>query len=586
MNKKICFILMTLNVMSVHAQNAPAANTPAQPEPAECRTYTQINNRLKPEEKTVEPIKTQLAQQLFACENARARAQVSAEDAAAKQTQANADAAKNAGNGVSTGQECAGIFEKVQAEEDAAKNGQTAAPGAAVAPKVTGTKSHIQCQAFMGLARANSETTDIKYYDGSGGVIKKSMDGKMKCDKIYTYTADYDECEKALAAYNFITNSEAFMNLQQTVRTDVKTANINRDATAAAANGDSQTAMFKAAEETNNHMKQMESEKAIAYSAAVAALGRAYYMIPDEDDVIRECERTKVGKHGSLQTSANCKATVMTHKPYILANQGNKAALFEAIAQFTAKGIAAGIKMKQYGNNAQNIAAAQASIVEDTTDMMIEMCEANPTDPACMNQGNRVSGNSASFGMGEFGLGDGGNNVFGANTDSSEFGEVGAATDLDDKNTVAGINSPFKDDAKKAKDILNPAGAAQTQAQGGAQGGGPGGGAGLGGGGASLGSDLAGADPSADKEAQIKTGKVSGAYNAAGGGGYKGIARGKDDANPFASLFDQKGGGGVEEDRSIASGDIDGKASGLFEKISKRYGQVQADKRVEAKNLE
>jgi hypothetical protein len=44
--------------------------------------------------------------------------------------------------------------------------------------------------------------------------------------------------------------------------------------------------------------------------------------------------------------------------------------------------------------------------------------------------------------------------------------------------------------------------------------------------------------------------------------------------------------GGVEEERSIASGDIDGKASGLFEKISRRYTQIQADKRIEAKNLE
>lgn len=537
---------------------------------------------------TEKSVATQLERSGAACEEARAGAPAAARAQAAKKEQeakASAANASNAGNGVNKGEECKDIFTKVA--EEKAQQGQPAQAGQAAAPKVTGSKAHIQCQSFKGLAKANSETEDIKYFDGSGGVIKKSMDGKMKCDKIYTYTADYDECEKALAAYNFVTNSETFMNLQQTVRTDVKTANINKQATAEASNGDSQTAMFNAAEETNKHMKQMESEKAIAYSAAVAALGRAYYMIPDEDDVIAECIQTKGSGNPELQTRENCKATVMTHKPYILANQNNKAALFEAITQFVAKGIAAGIKMKQYGNNAQNIAQAKESIVEDTTDMMIELCEANPTDPACIGPGNRSSGGSASFGMGEFGFGDGGNNVFGANTDSSEFGEVGAATDLDDKNTVAGINSPFKDDAKKAKDILNPAGAAQTQAQGGAQGGGAGGGgAGLGGGGASLGSDLAGADPNADKEAQIKTGKVSGSYNSAGGGGYKGIARGKDDANPFASLFDQKGGGGVEEDRSIASGDIDGKASGLFEKISKRYGQVQADKRVEAKNLE
>jgi hypothetical protein len=108
-----------------------------------------------------------------------------------------------------------------------------------------------------------------------------------------------------------------------------------------------------------------------------------------------------------------------------------------------------------------------------------------------------------------------------------------------------------------------------------------------GGGGAQLGGDLDGANKEAEKEAQVKATKVSGVYESSGGGGFKAVGKGKDDANPFASLFDQQGeAGGVEEDRSIASGDIDGNASGLFQKISKRYSQIQADKRIEANNLE
>jgi hypothetical protein len=241
--------------------------------------------------------------------------------------------------------------------------------------------------------------------------------------------------------------------------------------------------------------------------------------------------------------------------------------------------------MKNYNTAAQNIAKAKAPLQEEGNDMMIELCEANPMDPACVQRGNRVSGGGI-ISSGDFSLGDGGNNAFNMNPEDATFGETGSATDLDDKNSVASINSPFADDAKKAKGILNPAGAAQTQASGGAQGGGGAGGGGLGGGGASLGSDLEGADTEGNKEAQIKAAQISGSYNTPGGGGYKGVSRGKEDSNPFASLFDQKSEGGVEEDRSIASGDVDGKASGLFEKISKRYGQIQADKRVEAKNLE
>ena len=82
----------------------------------------------------------------------------------------------------------------------------------------------------------------------------------------------------------------------------------------------------------------------------------------------------------------------------------------------------------------------------------------------------------------------------------------------------------------------------------------------------------------------IKTNKVSGKYKA-GGGGYGAVKGSKDDANPFASMFDAKGeAGGVEEDRSIASDD--GEGSGLFHKISKKYGQVQQEKRLDSQNLE
>lgn len=491
--------------------------------------------------------------------------------------QANANKPSNDGKGVGSGLECEKYMEQVDK-----------APDQNAKANLKNTASYTQCLHMMGMSLHIGKTEKIINYDPRS-VQKQSMDGKVKCDKPFSYTADYEECEKALASYNFIVNSETFMNLTQTVRTDVKTSNINKEAVAQASNGDSQTAMFTAAEETNKHMKAIEAEKALAYSSAVAALTYAYRQIPNQDDAVDKCVRSKKGDGEDMGkfVREECKKTVEAHKGSILANQQNKAAIFEAIAQMTAKGIAAGIKMKQYGNNAQQIAQAQAAITEETTDMMIELCEANPQDPACLTPGGRTS-SSGTFGMGEFGFGgDGANNVFGVTPEGSEFGEVGADTNLDDKNSVAGINSPFKDEAKKAKDILNPAAAAQTQAQGGAAGGGAGGGGagGGGGGGASLGSDLAGKDPDGDKEAQIKAGKVSGSYSAAGGGGYRGIARGKDDANPFSSLFDQKG-GGVEEDRSIASGDIDGKASGLFEKISKRYGQVQADKRVEAKNLE
>jgi hypothetical protein len=50
-------------------------------------------------------------------------------------------------------------------------------------------------------------------------------------------------------------------------------------------------------------------------------------------------------------------------------------------------------------------------------------------------------------------------------------------------------------------------------------------------------------------------------------------------------MFDAKGEeGGIEEDRSIASDD--GEASGIFQKISRKYGQVQEEKRLDTQNVE
>lgn len=429
--------------------------------------------------------------------------------------------------------------------------------------------------------------------------ITESQDKKIQCKAFGSYTLDYGGCKSAAKTYDFVLVAEKGLELTQQVRTDQKNQNLQKKVVTESQNGAGQTVAYDAAIESNQHQKAMQQEKAITYSAAVAALIAAYTRIPGENIAQKKCMEGAQAGGGNQQpqpqpqqalTGAEikpvetfCGKAIGKFKSKLIANQSAKGALAAAIMEFTAKGIAAGIKMGQFDNAAQNVAKAKTAIGEEETDMMVERCNFNPTDPACSPAGTRTPGQSFSQGDFSFG-GEGENNAFGGDPTTDTATDV-ADTAIDDKNSVAGVNSPFADDIKDAKGILNPAAAAVAKAGGaGAQGGG-GGGGGLGGGSASLGSDLAGADKEGDKEAQIKAGKVSGTYGAAGGGGFKGIGKGKDD-NPFSSLFDQKGGGGMEEDRSIASGDIDGSASGLFQKISKRYGQVSADKRIEAKNLE
>lgn len=438
----------------------------------------------------------------------------------------------------------------------------------------------IECRHLEGISKANG-------YDQLEAVSpreseKKSMDGQITCVMKASFTIDYEKCVKAINLYNVVEAADKAMELQQKVRTDLKNQEIGQEAQRKAAQGDAQTAQYDAAIANQNHMKAMNTEQVMAYGTAVAALVAGYNMIPTEKGAIKACIESNNGTMPAL-----CPTTVKksSNKALILANSDAKAALAAAIMKYTAKAAAAGIRMGINNKNVKAVSKAKEQVYDDLgTDLMVDRCAFNPADPACIALGNRVRRDGPN-GIGDFSIGGDGNS-FNLNPDAGEFGEQGAPTNIDSKQ-VGDINSPFKDDAKIAKGIMDPAGAAQTQATGGSGGGG-GGGAGGGGGGASLGNDLDGKDPEADKEAQIKTQSISGKYDEASGGGYKGISKaGKDEANPFESLFDQKNsGGGVEEDRSIASEEISGKDSGLFQKISKRYGLIQADKRIEANNLE
>ena len=326
----------------------------------------------------------------------------------------------------------------------------------------------------------------------------------------------------------------------------------------------------------------MMQEQAIAYSAAVSALGNAYFKWPSEEALKNEC----LEKFKDKEKQQHCVSAINLRGAEIVANSEQKIGLVALITEYIGKGTAAGIAMGNFNTAAQQMEQVKQAVTSDDTDpMVMQRCVLNPTDPLCAKPGSRVSGEG--YKPGNLSFGDGtGNNSFNMGEDSNDFGIDGDPSTVGENPSVTSADSPFEEIAKEANGILDPAAAASMQPGGGGPGGGGGAGGGLGGGGASLGSDLAGAENEDNKEANIKTSKASGNYNFAGGGGFSALKKGKEDSNPFASMFDNKASGGIEEDRSIASGDIDGKASGLFEKISKRYGQIQADKRIEAKNLE
>lgn len=443
-----------------------------------------------------------------------------------------------------------------------------------------------ECQILDALA--NTVGSNIAAEPNQIGTAR----GDLVCKSTAGYTLDYPSCEAAIKALNVVVNTESAMLLQQQIRTDLKQKSIQEKTVKQAAVGNLTTGVFDASIESNKHQKAMEQEKALAYAGAVAALGKTYSAWKKPETMIAnkcsEAAQSTMGKQVpqiNLQGSPveECMGVANRNIRSLTPNEAARSVLAARIADYIAKGLAAGIKMNQFDTAAKTVEAAKDQLAPDDEDAMMERCMFNPTDPACSKNPTRTPGQT--FKPGDFSLGGGGNNSFTMDPISSDFGEEGEAPTVGNE-VVAGTNSPFLDEAKAANGIVDPAAAAQLQPTGGAGGGGGGVGGGGGGGSASLGGDLDGASKDGDKDPSLKTSKSSGNYAFGAGGGYSAVKGGKDDANPFASLFDSKSSGGIEEDRSIASGDIDGSASGLFQKISNRYNAVKSQNRIEANNLE
>lgn len=432
----------------------------------------------------------------------------------------------------------------------------------------------LNCEAANEVARLNSGSLS----DNPDAF--QTSDGRAICKKISGYTMDFDSCESTARVYNHLLVASMVLEQQAEVRASSGQNKISQEAQSKAQSGDFQGASLEASKSNSSLMKQLNQEKAAAYAAAVAALGaKVAGWVDNAEDF---CKKNNV---------ADCKKVQSVSKNFgkeAFSNKDQKQVFIMALAEYTAKGLAAGIEASKYKKSEETVAKIQDSYEEEQLDVQLDKCVLNPTAKECLGPGTRVSGQSASVGSGDFSLGGNGTNSFDMGSNTDEFGEMGEAANIESQQ-VAAINSPFENEAKEANDIIDKAAAASPGSGGGAAGGG-GGGGGMGGGGAraSLGNDTQTPDAQSDKETDIKAKKASGGYAAKGGGsGFSAVKSAKEDSNPFSSLFDQKGsGGGLEEDRTIASEGIDKKSSVLFQKISKKYSEMHSSKRIQANNLE
>lgn len=454
-------------------------------------------------------------------------------------------------------------------------------------------------------------------------------DNAFECTKNSSVTQDWEACRKAIKTYTTLVGLEKAMQTTSGIQNQIAQQKIQKEVSQKAAEGNLQTAALEAVAQQNKSNAAILHQQMLFYGSQGAALEAQVKAWPTQRKTVckkqvdkstltvmykQAQENTPIQKkpdgkggfiYSNLAVGSGPTGIVMDTKFQV--NSGNevcntvlkkltdsdlfpndtaRAVLQAKAMEALSKAVAAGIDANKLKQNAAKAETLANVYNEDTADAMVELCAVDPTNVKCKTSGTRV--NQAAYQAGDFNIGGNGvGQAFNLNPNGATAEEIGNAGTVG-PNNVADITSPFADEAAKSSELLDRAGGASyTSAGAGGGGGGGVGGGGGGGGSAALGGDLQGADKD-NKEAEIKTSKRDGGYSEAAGGGFQAMGSpSHDDENPLQSLFDQEGAkGGIEEDRSIASEDIDNSNSALFEKISKKYVKVHGEKRIEANNLE
>ena len=432
-----------------------------------------------------------------------------------------------------------------------------------------------------------------------------TVDRKYRCVSYGGFTVDFDDCLRVKSAYDQVALAEMAMLKSQEISINEDNIKQTKKYTEAQAQGDGQNAAIDATIHRNKMNSQMYNKQALTYSTAVSYLGTMISVwqgkkekgtdkrCRDESATANLTERVpaEIGETIPSEPAILCSTLMKEFKenPSVYANNEARVAFLGALATYLQKAADARKRAGLNEDVAERMKKSPLQGSEESSNQL-DKCVLNPTSIDCVKQASRGRTGTSSLSGSSFGAASGAGGISDFNLDGGSAANIGD-NEMDpskDPEKVADIASPFEAQAKEASGILDPADKAIVT-PGSAPGGGGGGGGGIGGGGGgALGDDLAGAAADENKDPDITTSKFAGKYGKTGGSGFSAVGKGKDEtANPFASMFDAKGGeeGGIEEDRSIAS-DEDGEASGLFEKISRKYGQIQADKRVESQNLE
>ncbi|MDD4973168.1 MAG: hypothetical protein PHY93_02400 [Bacteriovorax sp.] len=434
-------------------------------------------------------------------------------------------------------------------------------------------------------------------FENSEHVVTKDQKGgnpAITCKGVGISTLDYEACVK------FVENSDIMDAAQGAIQTGQDLYYKDKAMTAqmeATSSTDSATAGLKALKTGVKGQEDIMTQRAALDATKLAALANFYSQLPTGDDLKAKCQKYKtMSPAGGLPDTAGCDTAVSRQQDFgFLMNQQArekmKAKLAAVGINVATDAVMAGLMAKRAGDIDNAIAKIDAfkpidPLAPAADNLQTTYCQQNPGDAKCLTGG--LERTFDAMGDNVITFGEGGTGTVYANNIPTLDGTTGTpnAVNPTTRNSITGAGSVISAAQQKGGLMDTAAKATVTKgtapAAGGGGGGSGGGGSGGGGGGAPAGQQAGGVSSAIAGKAP-SYGGGSGTLSMMGGYGIKGKSTAKDDSNPFGKLFNKDGNKSGSLDfpgRSPASSKVGNKADNLFEMISKRYTNVNNDKRL------
>lgn len=436
----------------------------------------------------------------------------------------------------------------------------------------------IPCRAFQSVAYTfNEYNHDEEKYS--------TYDQKITCKKDGMFTADFKFCKRLVDTYNASSVAENTGKIAENV--SVGQANVKAAQMMAEDPNNVQDKSLEGAEMIADRKILHEKIKVGMYSANAALYAGFVMSWPTPKNLGKRCAKNG----GGITARACCTYASAKYFSTIFKNYEMKRRFTHELFYALGKAGAAGVMWSLYKKQKDALGDAREELAELepedynglSPDMLTNLCQADPNAPGCRAGRNLV--NQGAVGQGNINFNGAGGAQMGAASPSENFQfdfDEGGAANLSDEDrnaiseTIAGGKSGrggFEDNVAAAQKV------ARTPGEGGGGGGGSAGKASAPG---LSGAAKQGGDPKSKMVTDSGgrgNSKGSGGF-AYTGGGYRYAGGKKGDKNPFSGLFGKKGSKGGVSVRGVASKEIGDKSFGIFDKISRKYSEVNKAKRL------